>query len=606
MTGIAPTSVTAATTPAASATSTPATTTPATGTTPTPTTAADQAQKPPKTNPYTGNKEPLTLRARDSFDYYAGGNGSGVKYDNTVKIMFLTGPYKGKELYLGGNVWEMENEQKANWEDKAEKGIRAGATFSHISPSTMSFSIDFHTPGQDASQLAENVKHLQEIKVVEDDSTNASSKEESPRTPPLLRISSGKSLWERCVCESIKISRKIPLPNTGGWQFVKVDLSFKIIGGMGSIYQDAPPFAPTELAEYFNSLTDEERKEQGTKALTALQLAPCLGEEESKKVADMIGTGEFNDSGSILGLSDKAFLQVAIAGGFSTAKLEESAILEKLKRALSYELVVNEPGFQNPATASPPAIARAIVDNDPSVIDESGPLTSTIFNSLVADYTKSLDAIKSKQLGEGGSFSGTAEAQSANSTAIRRLAAAGACGFSILNAGGISPEVSAAEDEILQAMNGFFTNDISNADLRRYLAIPNTVNETVLNRIRSGGPYLTKQQFIEAATDASSTATASGQQIWTNYANLNQAVIQELNGLIAADPPDMEKLKERFGTSDEVLINKIINDGRPYSTTSDFYRAVSGDRSRITEGGQLLYKFLQTTPEAPDTDATPP
>jgi len=519
-----------------------------------------------------------------------------------LTIVFLTGAFKGESLDLGFNISELSSSQSADWSDTNEKGgIRTGSNFKSISSRTFNITLEYWADNDDVQQLVENNAYLHSLT-------------DFAATPPLLQFIFGAATISPIVCTSFDPKYDTPLPKGGGFRHAQVGLTFKLLGGKGSVHQLAPPLCPTPLGNYLQDTTQAERAKQGTINAATQQLVPCLGKEGSEQVTDLIENNQLNDPEALSKLSSRAFIQLAASGGLSKKILSDPKIQEKLKGELALVMVEEENGSQNFATNSR-RVARAITSGDPSglsgaileavpvteeVIDDKGVVTrvggsKTQFELMSNDYQRLLTAFNGQDFNLD---------PNADKTAIQRLNNVASCGLQILQTGGIQAvDVSGKEAGTIAGINQFLADPkTTDAQIKERFGLPDDTPETVLRKLRRGVPYKSKSEFLNDSSYNRMGVT--GYNMWNSFDKADTQTLADLNSFLKQENLSDDDIKKRFGVDSKEEIAAIRNGNKPFKSKEEFLGKIGGDSTGLDgKGNENWLEFQRSQPE--QTSATP-
>lgn len=411
----------------------------------------------------------------------------------SVSVTFLSGLYKGKTMsvgqWLGAAAPDPSHSWSAEWEAREGDGIRAGLNFKKLGDRTFQIKLYFYDVEYDIAFLAEQLACL----------TQVSPKE---KTPPLLMYRQGKLVASPVVCTSVSVSYSEPLSAERGYKVAEADLSFQLIGGANSDHALGKPLIATALTDFVESLSEEEREKQASQAVAELVLAPCLGEVGNEQLRRMIENDWFDKPNQVRNLDDQTLVQLAVAGMIPTEVLNESAINERLRKALANVMAASEPGLGSGSNSrSRSRFAEAILSGDQGRVAED--LRSQAI-AATTDAQEILSAIQSQDLGDA--------AEIFTGPSATRLRAAASCGLQLRQTQAITPD-SPEDGATLQAINQF-------------LASSSTTDEQVKERfglrtdaqvrwLRGAAPYVSKEAFIQRGAELLSGVT--GHSAWAAF-----------------------------------------------------------------------------------------
>lgn len=406
-------------------------------------------------------------------------------YHAPIEVTFLTGTLKGETLelnpagrsLLGLGIKEVDQSQQANWPDRSEKGIRVGSQFDGVSARTFRFAVEFWSDDKDASQLVENLFILQEI-------------QPDTNTPPTVLVRQGMVEADPCVCTEISVKYDTPLPGgIAGYRHAKVDLSFKLLGGVVSQHSLARPLGPSILQDMRQDESQSDRDRKGEAAVTERLLHPCL-KDEAAKVEDLMLKDRLNAVG-MSGLSANARVQLAIAGKIPGETLKDPAFLARLKEDLALTIAQNEDGVGK-STGQTRQFAEAIAAGSAAGLP---PSLAPALPAAKETYEETLKAITTGQWDNKSPLFARPEL-------ARRLQNFGSCGLRLRSKGAEStakPKGS-GQPPSQQSVVNFINRQIatkSDAELKRLFGFKNDVD---VRQLRNGAPYNSQQQFIDRLT----------------------------------------------------------------------------------------------------------
>jgi hypothetical protein len=462
-------------------------------TTPSPT--SSQGRSPTTANPApapTANA-PVKNQPRSTIDRQLR-SATRPAYYAPLEITFLTGTLKGETLdlnpggrsLLGLGVNEVDQSQQANWPDRSEKGIRVGSQFDGVSARTFRLSIEYWSDREDVSQLVENLFLLQEI-------------QPDTSTPPTLLVRQGKIEADPCVCTEISPKYDKPLPGgIAGYRHAKVELSFKLLGGVVSQHSLARPLGPSILQDLRQDESQADRDRKGEAAVVERLLHPCL-KDEAAKVEEMILKNQLTPSG-LSSLTPNARVQLAIAGKIPGDTLKDPAFADRLKEDLALTIAQNEDGVGK-STAQTRLFSQAIATGS---ADGLPPSLAPALPSARSTYDETLSAITSGNWDNKSPLFSQPEL-------TRRLQNFGSCGLR-LRAKGAEPAKGDGQASGAPSSQQGTLNQINRAiatksddELKTLFGFK---NNTDVRQLRSGAPYTGQQQFLDRLTKANSSIAA--------------------------------------------------------------------------------------------------
>jgi len=487
-----------------------------------------------------------------------------------VKITILTGVYKGMDLDLGLNVVQLSESQQANWEDTPGKAIRVGANFKNISSRSIDISVEYSSINEDIRPLVEAIAHLHEIT-------------DTSHTPPLVQISSGKTLIDPCVCESFDAQYDEPLPEGMGFRHCTVNLKFKMIGGKGTKHQLAQPLTNTPIKVIADKQSELKRQKEGEQQIVKQQLAKCLGEDGNKELEKLLEDDNFKKVDEVLKLSPSTFIQLAVSGLIPKDVMDDPRVQEKLKQDLATVIAQKQSGI-NPIYVRD--LANGIYRNSYQGLERVLPLAD--FNQIMTDYNLILEGIKSGNLDK--------VFEPGNISASRRAIEVAECGLSlkkigtpILSGGTNSP----SDSVILDGINKFLSDNPSREKIIEAFGLPADTPETVIRKLLNSRPFRDKQDFLDRATP--NQAGISSYVAWSNFAQKEAELLGKLNTALPTITDD--DIKKIFEVSDATEIAKLKNSGKPFKSKEEFVSIVGkSDRNRAIQLWEIMRKNQDKIP----------
>jgi hypothetical protein len=486
---------------------------------------------------------------------------------NPLEIMFLTGEYKGLILDVGLNIQEFSESQSAEWADAQGTNIKVGSNFAKISPRTFNVKFEFSDLTEDIRQLAEAVAHTQEL-------------HKSTWTPPLLRIVIGKTAINPVVCTQFDITYDEPLPGKKGFRHGSVSMALKEIAGQGSTGQLGAPLTSTKtsLQNYSANTSEQDKAQIGQNRTTRALLAPCLGEEASAQISDLVENKQLEDISKLLSLPSEIFLNAVTAGLISPSTIANPQITEKLKRDLAEKLAKDAPGL-NPISIRD--VAQALYTGQPNKLPLSLmtliPGTDrTQFEQLLGDYRAILAAMQEQKLNETDPIFGKGDekgaAGKATPTSARTMIDSFGCALSMRRLG--SPNLASKPNESdTRAVNGInqalANQKLSNLEIAKMFGLSPDTPETVIRQIRNSGPYKTKEDFLQKLANNYNGIT--GYVLWQNFDTRDKENLATINKLILKEGLTDEEISKAFGIpKDSEMIAIIRNGGKPFKSKQEF------------------------------------
>lgn len=503
----------------------------------------------------------------------------GMRYAPVV-IEILTGKYANLKYDLGTNANEVEVTQDAEWKDAGEMGIRSGAHFERISHREISFTVDYYLPNEDVSPLVENWAALHEITSAPTGGSTAS------RQPPLLIITIGKQKYGNCVLTKFNGKYDNPLPDNAGLRHAEVSVSFIAFGGIGSVYQTAPPYAPTSLQADVADETQSETEERQKQAAIEQTLADCIG-DQARSVTKIINEGHSGNVPHWLSLTPEAFVQAAVAGLMDEV-IDDTAIQQRLKESLARSVARKYATLPQDISI----LENALINGDSSPpLGGSGLLTEIIpsegitnYEKIKADYDIIYTGIINKTLKK--DVTENPNANSAQTMLFDPIKGVAVCGAKLLEQGiNLTTDANTTDEATLKAINNFIANK-DDTTLIEAFNIPDSGQQNILKVLKQGQPYDSKQDFYDYIDD--NTLNYSGASAWSGFNSYQAEQLTVINTFIADSSTDVAAIKTRFGVTNEVAI-KIKNGGNAFSSLEKFYKATGG----MEQGVEALIAFTK-------------
>lgn len=515
---------------------------------------------------------------------------------NPLEIMFLSGAYQGKILDVGFNIQEFSESQSAEWSDCEGTNIKVGSNFVKITPRTFSLKFEFSDIREDIRQLVEAIAHTQEI--------DGKSK---TWTPPLLRIVVGGTTISPVVCTQFDITYDEPLPDKKGFRHGSVSMSLKEIAGQGTPAQFASPLVSQEtyLQTYAKNTSEQDKSRMGQIQTTKALLAPCLGEEMSNQIAEIIDNKKSDDIETLLALSPEAFLSMVTAGLISPETLKDPRITEKLKRDLATNIAKSEPGVSPVFTRE---VAQAIMTGDPSSVPDflKVPIRGesiSQFEKMVADYNVILQAMIDQKLDNSDPIFGKPTDKGATGkatdTSANTMIDLFGCALKMRNLGSATLGNKSTNNEsdtaTIKAINRALSNQkLKDAEVAKMFGLAENTPETVIRQIRNSGPYQSKEDFLKKL--AINRNGVTGYVLYQNFNNREAANLKAINELVTKQGVTEDEIKKAFGANDEQA-KLIMNKGKPFKTKQEFLDklAKAGNPPDLAPGYTLWENFWINT-----------
>lgn len=422
------------------------------------------------------------------------------------KIVFLSGPYKGKPLNLGNGIVKSDQSQQQNRRNQEGHSLRLGSNFVNISARDFNLTLEFYSPDKDISEWVENCMTLQQI----DPATG--------NAPTLLYTEGAIQSVAPLVCRGIKVGKEHPFPGGKGFHYAKVDISLELLGGKDSAHRFAPPLMETELTKWSKSVTDAERERQGTISVTQQALASCLTATENQQLTNLLEGNKAGNTGAVANLSSSALIQAAVAGLIPKETLEKLG--SKLDDAIATEIARKTNGVGRYADRLANAIQSGNTGGLPADLKAQ-------VERLQVDYAAIKKAIVTQDLGRNSSVFG-------RSTAADTLIKIAKCGIEMRQGGAVSvsrdqsnpPEWDAwfqsklgqkASDQV--ACDQFVKDEVNKALSDKNVTDAQIVekfglaNDQQAKKLRNYQPFRSKEDFILRAGSTGLT----GRAVWANF-----------------------------------------------------------------------------------------
>jgi hypothetical protein len=510
---------------------------------------------------------------------------------NPLEIMFLSGKYKGMVLDIGLNVQEFGEAQSADWSDAKGTNIKVGSNFTKIMPRTFNIKFEYSDLREDIRQLTEAVSHTQEL----DD--------EKTWTPPLLRMLIGKTSIAPVVCTQFDVNYDEPLPGKRGFRHSVVSMSLKEIAGQGSKSQLGAPLvsSKTALQQYAADTSERDKAAIGQNKVTQVLLAPCLGEEASAKIASLTDNKQLDDAAALLSLSPEIFLNMVVAGLIGTETLKNPQIAEKLKRDLAEKLAKDSPGM-NPVNIR--ITAEALYLGNPSALPASlnMPIPGTgrsPFDKMLAQYQAILDAMQTQKLDETdpifgkSTFDENQEKSSIEPGAAGTMIDSFGCAISLRRSGtpALATKPVESDSRAIAGINQALANPkLSDQEVAAIFKLPADTPETVTRQLRNGGPYKSREDFLQKLANSRNGVT--GYVLWQNFEARDKENLGKINEFLTKENLTDDEIKKAFGVNDkEVAI--VRNGGKPFKSKQEFLdkMAKAGSSPDPSRGYQAWESF---------------
>lgn len=512
---------------------------------------------------------------------------NGLQY-NSINIDILSGKYANLHFDMGTNAEEFSVSQSAEWSDSKLSGIRTGGNFSNISPRELNFSVDYYSHNQDISPLVENWAHLHELTSA-GTGTNIKAK---TKQPPLLLITSGLQRYANAVMKEFSVQYDNPFPLNGGWRHAVVTVSFTVFGGTGSIYQTAPPHAPTPLEFLVSQETEAERVKRGQAGALKTLFSSCVG-DEAEDISKIFLEEKYRDPQAFLKLkSPEAFVQAAVSGMMSDPAVRgNDAIKERLKKDLAQVMVRNENGITPDLYTQ---LTQAVISGDPAglpdeLVSELNADGKSVYDVLKASYDKILKGITEDTLSKD-ILNKPEEIEAQN-----RLRKSARCGVEALS-GNLTTTTDAGQNDVynVKAINAFLASNPTDEQIMEAFSIPESGKVSIIRKLKSGAPYSSKEEFLRDASE--NVLGYSGNSAWNAFSSTTSTKVSSINAFIAKPETDLNAIKQAFGISEDSIANKIKNNGNPHRDINKLI-AIFGDVDKAVAAMQTFK--VETPPETP-------
>lgn len=421
-----------------------------------------------------------------------------------VKIVFLTGDYKGQQIDLGLGINELSGGQSANWEELAQSNIRQGLTFKNLTPRNISFDVTFWSWEHDVSHLVENLKHLQEITSVR--STAAGGLP----YPPLLLLTIGSQRFS-VVCTEISDKYEHPHPENKGFRFCTCSLTFKQISDKTTPDSLGRPSTGTPLLTWLGNTTDQERERQAQQSIVEESLFNGVTSEQSEQVRGIIKDNALNDKSRILELDPKSFVNLALAGGFSKELLADPEVQAKLKKDLATLFAENADGILSEDPRYFRLLTEALESGDPSNLPE---VLREQFDDYKKDYNVIYQAIEKQALDSTSNHGLFTKPEFLN--ARRRLFDFGGRGLELRQAQVFSGNIEdALTSKVVEDINEFLSKESGKSDdeIKEAFGLQTSQQIRIL---KNRQPYSSKQHFLNELRVFESDGL-SGSGTWSKF-----------------------------------------------------------------------------------------
>jgi hypothetical protein len=379
-----------------------------------------------------------------------------------ITITFLDGAHANREIDLGIFQAGFSSSQGADWGTEEGKTIRAGGKFNKINPRTSRLDVEYFFLNEDSSFLTENLAHMTEL--IPD-----------LKRPAQLHLTVGAEEHSPVVCNSINVSKSVPLPGKKGYRRATVSLEFTLFGGAQSEHQLGKPLAPTPLNNLRLQESPEAAIARQLEGAVNLLLAPCLGDQGTSAVHDLIKNNQLNDPGALASLPSGALTQLAVGGLIPEDMLKNDVVRDTLREDLAGSMASATPNVGTGSTGR--RYARALGTGDGSR------LGTELRSGLVEtrnDYTVIADALT-----QGGDWSKTINVNS-NPSALEKLTQFASCGMSLKDTGAAIPRGSQTEKlNRINQINDFLSPNPDNAAIMERFGVDSKGADRIRNAFKS-------------------------------------------------------------------------------------------------------------------------
>lgn len=500
-----------------------------------------------------------------------------------IKILFLTGTYAGQYLDLGTNSVTLTESQSTEWEYASGDTVRPGCNFKTISTREFNLDLDYYDLNEDVRQLVEGIFHTHEIG-------------DASKTPPDLQIISGTATISPIICRRVDPSYDLPLPNNRGYRHATVRVTLELRPEPGSPHDLAPVLSPTYLTNYKQRTTAIDRAKSGAIARTKALLDPCLGEEGSKKVSEMMKSNELGDPDKLLELDGSIFLQL-VAAGLPSSVMEDPRIKNKIAVDLAVSMTKEEDGMNPTAIRD---VAQALVSGntgrvpaaylrptDVLIEDKEGNRSTqsqSLFEMMKGDYDIINGALTDQKLGpEDPVFDRTSYP-----TASQRMMGVARCGIQLRNVSGpLVADRSGTETATLSAINDALANSkVTDDEIKELFGLPSNTPETVMRQLRGNGPYDSKEKFLDEAAPNRQGFTAYN--MWSAFSGGETQTLSDINAFIAKEETTAEEIAKAFKISKEEA--QKLKDAKQFTDKASFVN-VFGEPGTTAKGQEAWTQF---------------
>ncbi len=401
-------------------------------------------------------------------------------------LIFLNGPYEGKTIDLGLAVNSVTGDQSADWSDQESKGIRPGVNFNRLSNREFRLELEYWALSEDVFHLVENLATAQEI--------GAGAKQ-----PPFLLFQQGSATIAPVVCTSYSPALSEPHPGRKGFRHGKCSLSFKLAGGRDSEHALGKPLTATPLGDARATQTQLEQQQQAQQQITQLLLLPCIGQQGSAALTDMIEQNKLGDPAAIAALPPETIAQAAIAGILPVEALKNPSIAPLVRAAIASSMAAREPGIGNTT------VARQVADGWLTG-NFAGIRNATILNQaqvLQGEFEAIATAVINQKFDQ---------VLESGNTAGERLRQFGACGLRLRSSGSVDIRSPKDEAGTLTRLNETISTQDDEALKQRF----GITEEREIKALRNGAPYQSRQEFVQHLSQLEG-ASVGGLALWSRF-----------------------------------------------------------------------------------------
>ena len=417
-----------------------------------------------------------------------------------VSITFLTGDYKGQTLKIGKDLGlittQMSDETGAEWKSREEPNIRSGHSFVSLEEYIFTVKVTMWDHGEDIQHLSENLKVMMMV-----GSGRGEGDSGSP-SPPFLFLRVGSRQAKPVYCSKVSTELTEPFVGTKGFRQADITMTFVLEGGVDTENATGYPLTATPLIDYLQSTTDRERQEQGRQEVVDLLLAPCLGEDGSRQLDELIRDDRLNRPEDVAQLDDNTLVQAVVAGIVPKQVREDPAFRERFRNALASVMASSTNGIGAVDGESPRTFARAILTGDASRVS---PNLASQAQRAIQDFPTFFDELLSDRSKNQRIFT-TPELQ-------RELTRFGGCGVSLSRVQSDLFQTDNREDQkILEEINSYLQSNPSDEEIRTRFGLE---SESQVRTLRNGMPYASRDAFVQHSARPGSGM--HGHAMWSEF-----------------------------------------------------------------------------------------